>query len=151
MIIKSLEQLEILSIKIAKKISNSDCILLYGEIGSGKTTFSRYLINFIQEKNNIKKTEVLSPTFNLLYEYKINSLKVMHYDLYRLKKSAEIKQLDIFDVRAKTVKIIEWPELITHNIIDKIELRFSHMQNMNERNLSFKGYGKWKDFQIDEF
>jgi tRNA threonylcarbamoyladenosine biosynthesis protein TsaE len=151
MIVKSLDQLNLISKKISYQLSKKDCIFLIGEIGVGKTTFTRQLINHLQVAKNLKPTEVLSPTFNLLYEYKINSLKVMHYDLYRLKKSAEIKQLDIFDVRAKTVKIIEWPELITHNIIDKIELRFSHMQNMNERNLSFKGYGKWKDFQIDEF
>ena len=68
MIIKSLEQLNFLSVEIAKKLSKSDSILLFGEIGVGKTTFTRNLINFFQEQDNVQITDVLSPTFNLLYE-----------------------------------------------------------------------------------
>ena len=75
MIIKSLDHLKLLSNKIADKISKKDCILLIGEIGVGKTTFTRNFINYLQKKNEIKQTEVLSPTFNLLYEYEIKNLK----------------------------------------------------------------------------
>ena len=85
MIIKSLDHLKLLSNKIADKISKNDCILLIGEIGVGKTTFTRNFINYLQKQKEIKETEVLSPTFNLLYEYEIKNLKVMHYDLYRIK------------------------------------------------------------------
>ena len=73
--IKSLEQLLSVSQKIADNLSHTDFIFLYGEIGSGKTTFARNLINYLQEKENLKKTEVLSPTFNLLYEYYFKSYK----------------------------------------------------------------------------
>ena len=82
----NLSQIDTLSKKILSFLSKSDCIFLFGELGSGKTTFARSLIHQLQKKNKVRKTEVLSPTFNLLHEYELKSLKVMHYDLYRLKK-----------------------------------------------------------------
>ena len=94
MIVKSLEHLNSLSRKIADRLVKNDCIFLIGEIGVGKTTFTRYLINYLQEKNGEKITEVLSPTFNLLYEYDLNNIKIMHYDLYRIKDESELKHLD---------------------------------------------------------
>ena len=150
MIIKSLEHLNLISIQIGKKITNLECIFLFGEIGTGKTSFSRNLINFLQKEKKIKPTEVPSPTFNLLYEYEIKDFKVMHYDLYRLKNKREIEQLGIFGERDKTIKIIEWPELIQNDVIDRLELKFGYLKNDNERNLDLIGYGKWKDFIIDE-
>ena len=150
MIIKSLEHLNLISIQIGKKITSLECIFLFGEIGTGKTSFSRNLINFLQKEKKIKPTEVPSPTFNLLYEYEIKDFKVMHYDLYRLKNKREIEQLGIFGERDKTIKIIEWPELIQNDVIDRLELKFGYLKNDNERNLDLIGYGKWKDFIIDE-
>ena len=90
MIVKSLEHLNSLSQKVAEKLSKNDCIFLIGEIGVGKTTFARYLINYLQEKNGEKITEVLSPTFNLLYEYDLKGIKIMHYDLYRIRDEKEL-------------------------------------------------------------
>ncbi len=149
MIIKSLEQLNLLSKKIANKVSREDCIYLYGEIGSGKTTFSRYFINYMQKKEEIKITDVLSPTFNLLYEYEINKIKIMHYDLYRLKDITEIKQLGIFENDEKSIKIIEWPELLKEKIKDKLEIKFKYTKKENERDITFLGNGKWKGFNLD--
>ena len=94
----NLSQIDFISKKILPNLSNSDCIFLFGELGSGKTTFARSLIHRLQKKNKVKRTEVLSPTFNLLYEYEIKSLKVMHYDLYRLEAIKEIDQLGIFEI-----------------------------------------------------
>ena len=92
MIIKSLENLNSISKKVADQIKVNDTIYLLGEIGVGKTTFTRYLINYLQKKENLKVTEVLSPTFNLLYEYDFKNFKIMHYDLYRIKKKQRIKK-----------------------------------------------------------
>ena len=86
MIVKSLDHLNQISKTISQKLEIGDCIFLIGEIGVGKTTFTRYLINNLQSQKGLKETEVLSPTFNLLYEYEIKDLKIMHYDLYRIKK-----------------------------------------------------------------
>ena len=119
MIVKSLDHLNQISKTISKKLENGDCIFLIGEIGVGKTTFTRYLINNLQNQKGLKETEVLSPTFNLLYEYEIKDLKIMHYDLYRITRENEIDHLGIFSENEKTVKIIEWPDLIKTPLTNK--------------------------------
>ena len=150
MIIKSLEHLQLISKQIADKTSENDCIFLIGEIGVGKTTFTRNLINYLQKREGVKQTEVLSPTFNLLYEYNVNKYKVMHYDLYRIKHKKELDQLGIFNENIDSIKIIEWPQLIENNVADVLEIHLSYSKNENERNLIFKGKGKWKEFNLDE-
>jgi tRNA threonylcarbamoyladenosine biosynthesis protein TsaE len=150
MIIKSLEHLKLISNKVADNISKNDCIFLAGEIGVGKTTFTRNFINYLQKKEGVDESEVLSPTFNLLYEYNINRFKVMHYDLYRIKNTKEIDQLGIFNDDMNFIKIIEWPQLIKTNIIDKIEINLNYSDKENEREIKIKGYGKWKEFIVNE-
>ena len=144
MIVKSLEHLNSLSQKVAEKLSKNDCIFLIGEIGVGKTTFARYLINDLQEKNGEKITEVLSPTFNLLYEYDLKGIKIMHYDLYRIRDEKELKQLGIFLDNQDTIKIIEWPQLINIPLSDKLEIHLDYVKNEKEREIKFIGSGKWK-------
>ncbi len=144
MIVKSLEHLKSLSKKVADQLIKNDCIFLIGEIGVGKTTFTRYLINYLQEKNGEKITEVLSPTFNLLYEYDLNNIKIMHYDLYRIEGESELKHLGIFSDKQDTIKIIEWPQLINIPLIDKLEVHLDYVKNENEREIKFKGSDRWK-------
>ena len=147
MIVKSLEHLNQISKSILKKLENGDCIFLIGEIGVGKTTFTRFLINNLQKQKGLKETEVLSPTFNLLYEYEIKDLKIMHYDLYRIKKDAELDHLGIFSENEKTVKIIEWPDLIKTPLINKLEIHLEYGENDKERKMQINGVNKWKDFE----
>ena len=144
MIVKSLEHLNSLSQKVADKLDKNDCIFLIGEIGVGKTTFTRYLINHLQEKNGEKITEVLSPTFNLLYEYDLKTIKIMHYDLYRIKDEKELKHLGIFLDKKDTIKIIEWPQLINIPLPDKLEIYLDYVKNEKERQIKFIGSDRWK-------
>ena len=146
MIIKSLDHLKSISKQIAEKVSNGDCIFLIGEIGVGKTTFTRNFINYLQKKKGMKQTEVLSPTFNLLYEYEIKNLKVMHYDLYRIKKNKELDELGIFNENFGSIKIIEWPELIKTKVKNRLEIYLSYSDKNNERKLNILGYGDWRNY-----
>ena len=145
MIIKSLEQLNSFSEKVADHLKEKDCIFLTGEIGVGKTTFTRFLINYLQKKEGSKVTEVLSPTFNLLYEYDLKKYKIMHYDLYRLKNENELNNLGIFQDNEDAIKIIEWPNLIKIPITDKLEIHLDYAKQENERKLKLLGTGKWKN------
>ena len=147
MIVKSLDHLNQISKSILKRLENGDCIFLIGEIGVGKTTFTRFLINNLQNQKGLKETEVLSPTFNLLYEYEIKDLKIMHYDLYRIKKATELDHLGIFSENEKTVKIIEWPDLIETPLINKLEIHLEYGENDKERKMQINGVNKWKDFE----
>ena len=147
MIVRSLEHLKQISKKISQKLKNGDCVFLIGEIGVGKTTLTRHLINNIQSQKGLKETEVLSPTFNLLYEYEIKDLKIMHYDLYRIKKAEELEHLGIFSENEKTIKIVEWPDLIKTPLTNKLEVHLEYGKNDNERKMNIHGLGKWKNFE----
>ena len=94
--LNSLEDTFNLSKKLGKLLSNGDVIFLYGEIGVGKTTFVRGLINNLEVEKGMDESQILSPTFNIVFDYKIKKIKLMHYDLYRLKNSTDINELGIF-------------------------------------------------------
>jgi tRNA threonylcarbamoyladenosine biosynthesis protein TsaE len=146
MIIKSLDQLNQISLKIIKRINRQDCIFLFGEIGAGKTTLTRAIINNFQNQNKENETQVLSPTFNIVYEYEISTFKIMHYDLYRLKTEKDVKQLNIFDQDVNSIKIIEWAEIIKDKPEDRLEVYLHYKHEKDLRNIEFKTFGKWKDF-----
>ena len=120
---------EELAKKISKKLKPKDIIYLYGEMGVGKTTFVRYLINEFQKKNKLQITEVTSPTFNILCEYDINQIKINHYDLFRLKTKEEILNLDLFNDISNTITFIEWPQIIDKKPDNLIELDFKYEEN----------------------
>ena len=147
MIIKSLEQLNSISKKVADRLKDNDYIYLIGEIGVGKTTFTRYLINYLQLKEGLKLTDVLSPTFNLLYEYDLKKYKIMHYDLYRIKEQKELNNLGLFQENQNAIKIVEWPNLIKIPISDKLEIHLEYAEHDNERKLKLIGTGKWENFE----
>ena len=149
--VKNLDQLQKLSISVAERLNTEDCIFLFGEIGVGKTTFVRYLINYLQKKNDLKENHVLSPTFNVVYEYEIKDFKIMHYDLFRIKSTKDIEELGIFENYKKCIILIEWPQLITAKTIDKIEMYFKYSDNLNTRHVHIKSFGRCNDYKFEKF
>ena len=137
--LSSEKKTEELASKFSKKLKPGNVLFLYGEMGVGKTTFIRYLINKFQKNNKLEITEVTSPTFNLLNEYKINQIKINHYDLYRLKKTEEIKNLDIFEDVINTITLIEWPQIIKKKPENLIELIFEYGKDHQTRSVQIKG------------
>jgi tRNA threonylcarbamoyladenosine biosynthesis protein TsaE len=130
--------------ELAKNFSNylkgGEIIFLYGEMGVGKTTFVKYLINQLLIKKNLQTTEVTSPTFNLLNEYEVDNLIIKHYDLFRLKNNSEIKNLDLFDQNKNIITLIEWPELIEkENVKKTIDLVFNYENELNNRSVKIDG------------
>jgi len=149
--LNSLEDTFNLSKKIGKLLSNGDVIFLYGEIGVGKTTFVRGLINNFEVQRGTNESQILSPTFNIVFDYVIKELKIMHYDLYRLKNSKDINELGIFAEIENCITLIEWPELIEKKPDNRIELFFSYLEeNLDKRNLEIKGHGKWSNYDFEK-
>ena len=146
--ISSIRQLEKITNKIKKIILPGDTIFLYGEIGVGKTTFTRLLINSYEKENKIKKSEVLSPTFNIVFEYEIRKFKIQHFDLYRIKSFRDIKNIGLFQNNENTLNIIEWPELIKHKPINRIDLFFKYEKDYNERSVDINLNGRLKFHDI---
>ena len=143
--ISSIRELKKIADKIKKILSPGDTIFLYGEIGVGKTTFARFLINSFA---NEKKIEVLSPTFNIVFEYEIRELTFKHFDLYRLKNSNDIKNIGLFENSEKSITLIEWPELIKEKPQNRLDLFFEYTEDYSKRSIIVKTEGRLK---IHEF
>ncbi|MDC3145437.1 tRNA (adenosine(37)-N6)-threonylcarbamoyltransferase complex ATPase subunit type 1 TsaE [Candidatus Pelagibacter sp.] len=148
--ISKLENTKKISDIFVKNIFRGDIILFYGEVGVGKTTFIKFLINGLQKIDKIDISEITSPTFSLMNQYKLNEYEIYHYDLYRLNSEKDILSLNIFEDFSNKVILIEWPE-----ILDKlkprntIDINFEYGENFNSRYLTISAYEKLKIF--DEF
>ena len=135
--------LEVKTVEVAKSLSKilkkGDVVFFHGEIGVGKTTLIRHLINDFQKKNNLNITEVTSPTFNLVNEYDVGIFIIQHYDLFRLTKSIDVKNIGLFENYNKILTLVEWPEKIEKKIKNKIDLFFEYDESLNKRFLFIKG------------
>ena len=127
------------ALEFLKKIKPQDVVFLYGEMGVGKTTFVKYLINGFQKENNQITTEVTSPTFNILNEYQIKKIKINHYDLYRLNSVDVLKDLNLFDDKLNSITLIEWPQIIIEKPKQLIELNFKYAKDYQKRFVQVKG------------
>ena len=145
--------LEVKTAELAKKFSKllkkGNVVFFHGEIGVGKTTFIRHLINSLQVNNHLKPTEVTSPTFNLVNEYDLGIFIIQHYDLYRLKSSEETKNIGLLENQKEILTLIEWPEKINNKINNKIDIFFEYAEDMNKRFLSIKGLSNKKLYEIN--
>ena len=138
---------EIDTAKIAKKVSKiikvGDVLFFYGDIGVGKTTFIKYLINNLQKINRSKLTEVTSPTFSIVNEYKLGNTKILHYDLYRIKDKKELKNIGLLENYKDALLLIEWPELISKKPKNLIKFFFSYEMNFKKRSIVIKNINKY--------
>ncbi|MDD2840026.1 MAG: tRNA (adenosine(37)-N6)-threonylcarbamoyltransferase complex ATPase subunit type 1 TsaE [Rickettsiales bacterium] len=124
--IKTLEETNGLAEQIAKTLNIGQVVTLKGTLGAGKTYFTSCLINALLKKYNQSTTSIISPTFNIVKEYKIKDFSVYHFDLYRLKNKNELYELDIENCFENGISIIEWPEIaeeIIYNIAIEIEIK----------------------------
>ena len=137
--ISSEKKTEELAKKIQEKLKLGDVVFLFGDIGVGKTTFVKYLINCFQKKNKVKLSEVTSPTYNLLNEYSINKIQINHYDLYRVKHSKELDELNLFGDKSKIISLIEWPQIVKKKPENLIELTFEYDGDYKKRYVKIKG------------
>ena len=123
--------------KFSKLIKQGDFILLSGNLGVGKTTFIKYLINSFQKANKQKISEVTSPTFTVINEYQIKKILIKHYDLYRIKNKKELNNLGIQENLKDQITLVEWPEMVKKiKIKNSINLIFEYKKNYTERYIS---------------
>ena len=138
--ISSKNQLEEFARNFGENLKQGDVFFLFGEIGVGKTTFVKYLINNLQFKFNQELSEITSPTFNLLNEYQLNNIVIKHYDLFRLKNKLEIYNLDLFENNKNIITLIEWPQLIDkEKSIKAINLTFRYENDLQNRSVKIEG------------
>ena len=110
-LIKDLKDLENFTKEFSKKLKGNEVILLEGDLGAGKTTFTRYLLKALGVEE-----EITSPTFGIMNQYEGKNFDIYHLDMYR------INNFDISDIIGKGLIIIEWPkENINYNYKIRIE------------------------------
>ncbi len=116
------------------------CILLSGELGSGKSTFARAFIRALA--GGQQDFDIPSPTFSLLQAYDSTRVPVVHADLYRLRSATEVEELGLGDLLASNVLLIEWPEKLEGGISDEW-LRISFSGTGQNRLLKLQAQGSW--------
>ena len=127
--------------ELAASLKPGDVILLEGELGAGKSTFARALIQALCGEN----TEVPSPTFTLVQTYETARFPVSHYDLYRLKRSSELDELGLEEALDDGAALIEWPER-AEDRLPSDALRV-HLLADNERCATMAGPARWRGLE----
>ncbi len=140
---------EFISKKFSNYIRKGDIIFFYGEIGVGKTTFIKHLINNLQNNKKLNLTEIPSPTFNIVNEYKIDEIIINHYDLFKLKDPKELYNIGLFENNSEIVTLVEWPKIILNKPKNIIELYFSYENDFKERKLEI--FSEYRKDIINEF
>ena len=148
MLLKNERDTQLFARKLVKFSEGSNVVIcLNGNLGSGKTTFSRY---FIQEYlKDAKIKEIPSPTFTLLQVYEYRNIKINHFDFYRLNSAAELVELNFMESTFDDACLIEWSDKFKEILpSDRIEIIFKILKN-NNRNVDIKKFGKFKNLKID--
>ncbi len=125
--------------KLAKLCTIGDCILLYGDVGVGKTTFAR---GFIQALTGTSE-EIVSPTFTLVQTYPMEGGAVWHCDLYRLKHASELVELGLDEAFERGITLVEWPEIAAGEF-PKHSLKVTLDISGQGRSITLSGDG-WND------
>ena len=138
--------LKSLAIALSSDVRVGDVILLKGQLGAGKTTFAKLLINALLKKEE----QVLSPTFNLVYTYQSDLCQIWHFDLYRLKVPNDVYNLGIEDALRYGISIIEWPEIIIDMLPERaLSIEFEVQSNKNLRNIIIGNYKKTLNLNLE--
>ena len=113
----NLEGLKKFCENVSLYLKKGDIICLSGDLGSGKTTFSRYLINSIYKNQNKEPPNIIkSPSFPILLTYELSNFQIYHYDLYRVSKNSELIHLNIFEELNNSITLVEWPGTILDSL-----------------------------------
>ena len=113
------ENFNILANNFSKQLKIGSVVFLKGDLGAGKTTFARMVINSLYDLNNIvKPNSIKSPSFPILLTYDLGDFEIFHYDLYRINSLAELSELNIEENLAQSITLVEWPEIILSNKVN---------------------------------
>ena len=142
-------QIDELAKKLANYVEENTVIALIGELGTGKTTFTKTFAKESGVKENLK-----SPTFNYVLEYLSGRMPLYHFDVYRLCNSEEIYEIGYEDyINNGGVALIEWANIILEDLPKEyIRIEFKYAEKEDERLVDIKYIGneeKEAKFNVD--
>ena len=135
-IVNTLQETESAAKRFVELVEAGKCFALYGDLGVGKTTFSKYFIQCL----NPKIENVTSPTFNIIQIYPSDISEIWHVDCYRLKSEEEAFELGLQEAIGQVITIIEWPEIIENLLPDdtvRIYFKYENEKRFIETNAVF--------------
>jgi tRNA threonylcarbamoyl adenosine modification protein YjeE len=128
---------------IAKRLGAGDCVALWGDLGAGKTTLARAILQALGVTEDVP-----SPTFTLVQSYETPRLAVSHYDLYRLKSVREMQELGFDDALDQGAVLVEWPERAPEALpTDALHVRLSLHDGVRQARLT--GPARWESLPHD--
>tara|TARA_R110002050_G_scaffold70425_2_gene151835 strand:- start:62755 stop:63216 length:462 start_codon:yes stop_codon:yes gene_type:complete len=139
--ISDLQETKKLSEKLGELLNPQDIVTFSGNLGAGKTTFVKFLIQSIVKQ----EIPVTSPTFNLVQIYETKRFPIWHFDMYRLRHSDEVFELGYEEALSEGVSLIEWPEKMQEFLPkDRLDVIIKTV-DVNERVIEFIPHGEWKN------
>jgi len=132
--------------RLAPLARRGDVIALFGDLGSGKTSFARAFVNALPRPGGgaAAEEEVPSPTFTLVQVYERAPAPVWHFDLYRVTRAAEIYELGFEEALAEGIALIEWPERLGGLLPpERLAIRFAFAGGGAARRATLDGGGTW--------
>ena len=115
--------------RLAARLSAGSVVLLFGDLGAGKTA----LVRGLAEGLGGSAEQVSSPTFTIMQEYRGGPLPLYHVDLYRLNDPREIDDLGLDEIAANGVLAIEWAERLPSPPADAIRVTLEHSGDTERR------------------
>jgi len=130
-----------LGARIAAGLAKGCGVALEGDLGAGKTTLARAILQALGVRENVP-----SPTFTLVQEYETKTLAVRHYDLYRIEDAGELEELGLDEALDDGAVLIEWPERAGNRLPEmSLHVRLG-LEGETQRRAALSGDARWRKF-----
>ena len=128
---------------LALLVRPGDMVALRGDLGAGKTTFARFLVEaLLPPADGARPAEIPSPTFALAQEYATPRMNVVHFDLYRLRDGSELEEIGFEDATRSALVLVEWPERAGDALpAERIEVELAEGASPDLRRITVTGLG----------
>jgi tRNA threonylcarbamoyladenosine biosynthesis protein TsaE len=139
--LKGLDQTKAWAENLAKFLTLGDSLLLFGDLGAGKTTFTQFLINAL----SLAPEEVVSPTFTLIQSYDTKAGVLNHLDLYRLEHESDLRELGWDEMAQNSITVVEWPDRLGGSLPEnRLEINIVFLDKEDHRHITVKPVGTWQ-------